>query len=117
MTELARRISATCTSYIDKMFSRWGNVAFNVSLCALFAFCALISDPGFGREVMWFFAGTQLGFAVFWLLYPRFTAARRREMEKDMALTIAGAVHRVNEALGTDIRPGPPGGPEGLTRH
>lgn len=99
---------------LDRLFSRWGNVAFNVSLFVLFAGLAFNSDPGIGRDWYWFVAGTNFGFALFWFVYPRFTAARRWEMEKDMALVMAGAVHRVNEAMGTDLQPEPPGGPDGL---
>lgn len=104
---------------IDRFFSRWGNVAFNVSLFVVFAGLAFSRGPGGGRDWMWFVAGTNFGFAAFWLVYPRFTAARRREMEKDMALLIAGAVHRANDAMGTDFQPPPGGGPDddALTRH
>lgn len=110
-------IKQTIAHALDRLFSRWGNVALTISLFVLFAGLAYISDPGIGRDWCWFVAGTQLGFASFWLVYPHFTAARRREMEKDMALVMAGAVHRVNEAMGTDIQPGSPGGPDDLTRH
>lgn len=112
-------IKQTFERGIDRLFSRWGNVALNVSLFVLFAVLAFTRDEGFGRDWMWFVAGVNFGFAAFWLMYPRFSAARRREMEKDMALTIAGAVHRANDAMGTDIRYGRPpgGGPDDLTRH
>lgn len=99
---------------LDRLFSRWGNVVFNVSLFALFAAIAFDSDQGIGRDWSWFVAGVNFGFAAFWLVYPRFTAARRREMEKEMALVMTGAAHRVNQTMGTE----PPSGPDGLpTRH
>jgi hypothetical protein len=102
------RIKLAFARGMDALFSRWGNLAFTATLFVIFALVGYSHDPGFGRDFMWFTAGSQFGFAMFWLFYPRFTAARRREMETDMALMIAGAVHRANEAMGTDFEIGPP---------
>jgi len=79
---------------VDRLFSRWGNVGFNLVLAALFAVAAFASEPGFAREVFFFTSGTQFGFAVFWLVYPRFSAARKREMETHMSEFLAGWVRR-----------------------
>lgn len=82
-------------SWLDKYVGRWTNVWFNVGLTFLFGVVALIHDPGWARDVWWFAAGANFGYAFMWLTYPRFTKARQREMEAQMNLILSGSLYRM----------------------
>ena len=105
-----RLITGRISRTFDRVFARRNNAYLNIALGALFAATACFMEAGFPRDVLVFCTGTQIGFAGFWLFAARPIAkARREEMEKEMALVVAGAMVRVSEATGLDIRRIPEG--------
>lgn len=81
--------------WFDRYVGRWMNVCINVGLTVLFATVALFLEHGWARDLWWFAAGANFGYAAMWLMYPRFTKARQREMEAEMALIAASTLHRM----------------------
>jgi hypothetical protein len=88
-------------AWIDKYVGRWTNVWFNVALLVVMGGVALFMDRGWARDMWMFAAGANFGYAFMWLTYPRFTAARQREMEEEMDRILqAGLWRMTRETLG-----------------
>jgi hypothetical protein len=97
----------------DKYLGRWTNVWINMVLFAMFAPVAFFLDHGWPRDLWWCVAGAQLGYAFMWLTHPRFTKARQREMEAQIAIIFAGTLHRITrEATGISVSLNPPDEPD-----
>lgn len=78
----------------DRYVGRWTNVWINVGLGLLFTAIALVM-PGWARDVWFFSAGANFGCAFMWLIYPRFSKARQREMQAQMDLIMAESLNRM----------------------
>ena len=78
----------------DRYVSRWTNVWFNAGLCVLMGTVAFFIDS-WSRDLWFFAAGANFGYALMWLTYPRFTKARQREMEAEMDRILSGAMYRM----------------------
>lgn len=79
----------------DRYVGRWSNIWINVALLVLFGGIALMMPAGWGRDVWFFSAGANFGYAFMWLTYPRFSKARQREMEAQMALIMAESLNKM----------------------
>lgn len=79
---------------LDKYVSNRFNVWFNIGLGFLFVVIALVM-PGWARDVWFFGAGANFGYAFMWWTYPSFTKARQREMEAEMDRIVSGALYRM----------------------
>lgn len=85
----------------DKYVGHWNNGFVNLGLGALFAALTFVMSEGWPRDIVVLSAGMQLGYAFMWFTYPRFSAARKREMEAEMSLVMSSALNRMTrEALG-----------------
>ena len=60
------------------------NVAVNVVLALIVGLLAWHYEPGVTRDWLWFCAGIQIGFAIFWLMQDRIAARSRRLMREEM---------------------------------
>ena len=86
--------------WFDRYSGRWANVWINVGLTLVMGTVAFFISPGWVRDLWWFVTGANAGYAFMWLVSPRFNAARRREMEAEMALIAASTLnHMTREAL------------------
>lgn len=93
------RIDDRFLGWTDKYFGRWWNVAFNISLAVLFGGLSFIQEPGIWRDITVWCSGVNAGYAIIWLMYPRFTAARKREMEAEMNLVMASSINKTTREL------------------
>lgn len=93
------------TQLYDRYVGHWNNGYLNLGLGALFVALTFVMGEGWPRDIVVLSAGMQLGYAFMWFTYPRFTAARKREMEAEMSLIVASSLNRMTkEALSVMVQ-------------
>lgn len=95
--------------WCERYLARTINVSINIGLALLCAALTLSTHTEWVRAWLWFCAGVQVGFAIFWLMheyYQRIERARiRAQMQAEMHAVGAEYVRQMREMYDTAANP------------